>query len=177
MDFIFHGLYRPIHLISLPVVQHMRGAVIIALIWLGASLPAPVYAEPVFPKIEIGITTSDGRVKRFDTELAHLPQLRQHGLMHRQDMADNQAMLFIWPQPAKRLFWMKNTPLSLDILFFNDAGKLVHAHQNTTPFSEVLLSSEQVITYAVELRAGVMAKAGINAASELVISDVMPAAQ
>lgn len=79
---------------------------------------------------------------------------RAKGLMFRQSLPDNQGMLFIFDNEAIRRFWMKNTSISLDIIFINASMKIVKIHKNTTPFSEQTYSSEKPAKYVVEVRAG-----------------------
>ncbi len=146
----------------------------LALFWLAAQ---PAFAENTFPHISIEITTPNAETHTFDTELAHLPALRQQGLMGRAHLSDNQAMLFTWPVSARRTFWMKNTPLSLDILFFDEDRQLVHYHLNTSAFSEELLSSLQPIAYAVEIKAGRAEALGIEKLSTLKLPANLPQAE
>ena len=137
------------------------------------ALPS-AYAKPDFPRLVIEIQLKDGKAIPFETEVAHLPKLRQHGLMGRTTLTEQQAMLFVWPVTARRVFWMKNTPLSLDILFFDNTNRLVHLHQNTTPMSEALLSSLVPIAYAVEVRAGVSRQLGIGLGAVLKLPADLP---
>ena len=79
---------------------------------------------------------------------------RARGLMFRENLPDNQGMLFIFDDEALRYFWMKNTTISLDIIYLNANLKIVKIHKNTTPLSEQLYPSEKPAEYVVEVRSG-----------------------
>lgn len=94
----------------------------------------------------------------FDTELAITPNEQRKGLMFRKDMANSQAMLFIYARPRKVAFWMKNTLIPLDILFFNEEGELVEIKENIQPCKTVECptypAKSKNIKYVLEINAG-----------------------
>lgn len=59
-------------------------------------------------------------------EIARTPSELEHGLMHREYLAENSGMLFIFPQEGSLTFWMKNTLIPLDILFINKEHIIVN---------------------------------------------------
>jgi len=61
----------------------------------------------------------------FDLELALAPDTREHGLMERNELPPDRGMLFVFPDLAPRRFWMKNTRVDLDIIYLDDAGRVV----------------------------------------------------
>jgi len=79
---------------------------------------------------------------------------RAKGLMFRENLADNQGMFFIFEYEAMRHFWMKNTTISLDIIYLDASLNIVNIHTNTTPLSEKLYPSEKPAMYVIEVRAG-----------------------
>ena len=100
-------------------------------------------------------------------EIAATTAERSKGLMHRFALTDSDGMLFLWPDKAVRQFWMKNTPLSLDILFFDSDGILVHEAHAQTPFSTELISSLLPVQYVLELPAGGAARLGIEIGTQI----------
>ena len=59
-------------------------------------------------------------------EIADSPDKRVKGLMLRPSMATDRGMLFLFPELGDRIFWMKNTLISLDILWLNESGEIIH---------------------------------------------------
>lgn len=58
---------------------------------------------------------------------------RRKGLMNHTELAENQGMLFVYPDSELRAVWMKNTFLSLDVLFISSDGEILSMHENLTP--------------------------------------------
>lgn len=87
-------------------------------------------------------------------EVARTSRERQQGLMGRKKLTDSSGMLFIWSDNGVRQFWMKDTPLSLDILFIDQEGIIAHSADAQEPFSEALISSLVPVQYVLELPAG-----------------------
>ncbi len=97
-----------------------------------------------------------------DIEVAASPQETSRGLMYRQSMDEMQGMLFIFQEMEEQSFWMKNTYISLDILYVDDKGKIVSIQENATPLSEDLLPSFQPAQYVVEVNGGFCKRNGIG---------------
>lgn len=102
-------------------------------------------------------------------EVAENNRQRRYGLMHRTELPPGQGMIFIFEQAAIRSFWMKNTLIPLDMLFFDAEGRLVNIIHNVPPLSLVSRRSTKPAKYVVELNAGEARLLGIHAASKLVL--------
>ncbi len=94
-------------------------------------------------------------------EIADSDAERTQGLMHRETLAASAGMLFVFDDEDMRFFWMKNTPLSLDIIFISADKKIVSIAENTTPFSEAPISSEFPAKFVLEVNAGFSATQGL----------------
>jgi uncharacterized membrane protein (UPF0127 family) len=70
------------------------------------------------------------------------------------NLPKSNGMLFIFEENQPRSFWMANTPLSLDIIFVNEAREIVRIHHNTQPFSESSFESEKPAKYVIETNSG-----------------------
>ncbi len=127
--------------------------------------------------VEVGVTTKAGVTHFFTLELAETTARRTKGLMGRKTLADDSGMLFVWPQSAVRLFWMKDTPLSLDILFFDEDGELVYLHAGAKPYSLKTISSMKPTKYVVEIKGGTAERIGIDRHAKLKIEQTLPPAQ
>ncbi len=121
--------------------------------------------EPQFKKqgeLEFIGQKNNKEIKKIDVEIADTDRKRALGLMYRKTMEESQGMLFVFPISEPQSFWMKNTILSIDIMFVNENKEIVKIHKNTTPFSEKSLPSEKKAMYVVEVVAGFSDKYGIK---------------
>ena len=104
---------------------------------------------------ELTFTDSLGTLKaKVDLEIADTEYERQLGLMNRKEMKDNEGMLFIFPRQDYQSFWMRNTLISLDIMFVNDQKEIVTIHKNTKTLSDTSYPSSEPSIYVVEVIAG-----------------------
>lgn len=105
------------------------------------------------------IAKSDGSDTIFlHVEFAETPYERETGLMHRESMENNQSMLFIFPGEYPRSFFMKNTLIPLDIIYFGADKKIVSFQKNAQPLNETSLPSEIPAMYVLEVNAGLSDK-------------------
>jgi uncharacterized membrane protein (UPF0127 family) len=86
-------------------------------------------------------------------EVADEPAERERGLMFRDSLPENEGMLFVYPQEQTLSFWMKNTPLPLDIAFIDAGGRIVDIQQ-MEPLTEQTYLSRRPAMYALEMRLG-----------------------
>ena len=101
--------------------------------------------------------------ERFTVEIAQTADKQALGLMFREEMADDHGMLFIYPVEGMRSFWMKNTRIPLDILYFDAELKLVSVTENAQPCKTRRCPSywsSGPAKYALELNAGKAAELG-----------------
>ncbi|PWB83886.1 MAG: hypothetical protein C3F11_04325 [Methylocystaceae bacterium] len=87
-------------------------------------------------------------------EMARTSKEREKGLMFRTSLAPDAGMLFDFHSEQTILMWMKNTPLSLDMIFVSSAGRVVSVAQETAPFSERVISSGAPASAVIEVNAG-----------------------
>ena len=103
---------------------------------------------------------------RIDTQVAQSHPERQTGLMHRTEMPQHEGMLFVFEQPAKQCFWMKNTLLPLTAAFVADDGTIVNL-ADMKPQSLESHCSSKPVRYVLEMNQGWFAKKGIKAGFKL----------
>jgi uncharacterized membrane protein (UPF0127 family) len=97
-----------------------------------------------------------------DIEVADEEAERMRGLMDRLNLSENAGMLFIFPNEEPRSFWMKNTYISLDIIYINSQKEIVSIQKYTEPKSTYSIPSEKPARYVLEVNAGFTDKFGIN---------------
>lgn len=101
---------------------------------------------------------NDSIIATLDIEIADDDYSTQTGLMYRQSMAENQAMLFVFNDSKQRSFYMKNTEIPLDIIYINSNKEIVSFQKNAKSFDETSLPSEAVSQYVLEINAGLSDK-------------------
>ena len=94
-------------------------------------------------------------------EIANTPASREHGLMYRSDLGAEAGMLFLFPQDEDLQFWMKNTPLPLDMVFIDASRIIVGIVADTRPFSTQARGVGKPSRYVLETHAGFCARHGI----------------
>lgn len=90
-------------------------------------------------------------------EVADSTDEREQGLMNRDKLEEGKGMLFVFPDEAPREFWMKNTKIPLDVIFFNGKKEVVQTVENMEPCKAaqcISYSSNDPAMYALEVRAG-----------------------
>lgn len=104
---------------------------------------------------------------RFSVELADTPQTRSQGLMHRESMPKSAGMLFIYDAPQRATFWMRNTLISLDMIFTDDTGVVQHVHHRAIPGDETTIDGGDGILTVLEINGGLARAMGITPGSEM----------
>lgn len=120
----------------------------------GEALMLPPHPDP------LTIEADAGEV-RYIIEIADDEEERARGLMFRTELEADRGMLFIFDQTARRGFWMKNTPLPLDMLFIAESGRVV-AIRKGVPLSEEIVAPIYPVRFVLELNEGTAADAGIR---------------
>jgi len=111
--------------------------------------------------------------KRYQVELALDDDSRARGLMFREHMPEQQGMLFVHDQEAIQAYWMKNTKIALDILYFDAARKLVSQQRDVQPCRTDTCPSYpsyRPALYVLELNAGQAALIDLHNGEELILS-------
>ena len=103
---------------------------------------------------ELYLLKSGDSIKKLDIEIAENQYERETGLMYRQSMEETQGMLFIYPEEALRSFYMKNTYIPLDIIFYSKDSSVVSFQENAQPLDETSLPSNKPAKFILELNAG-----------------------
>ena len=111
---------------------------------------------------------------RFQIEIAADEASRERGLMFRESMPSDHGMLFVFDDAQVRTFWMKNTHIPLDILYFDQNYKLVSVQRRVPPCLNSGNNcpgypSEGEARYALELNAGMADKFGVKAGDVLAV--------
>lgn len=135
-----------------------------------SSLVASAHADrPVFDTAEILIDRGDGHKIKVTVEVASTPIQQQYGLMFVTALDDGEGMLFVFAANAMRSFWMKNTLIPLDMMFFDDQGQFVNAVENVPPQTLDSRRSAAPTRYVLEMKGGSVARLGIKSTARLLL--------
>ena len=126
-----------------------------------------VYSASAMDIELLKITSSDGHEHIFKVEVARDPADLQKGLMFRETMDDDKGMLFEFSPPQLVSMWMKNTPLSLDMVFIRKNGEIARIAKRTEPFSEQTIPSGSIVTGVLEIRGGRADELNIKAGDKI----------
>lgn len=119
-------------------------------------------AVPGAEQHTLRIHTSASTYVDFNVELADTDEKRRRGLMFRERLPRMSGMLFDYGTPRRVAIWMKNTNISLDILFIDADGRIVNIHERALPGSlDHMLSNGRVLA-VLELNAGTVDEFSIS---------------
>jgi len=124
-------------------------------------------AHEAVPAIPISIVTQTGQRHAFQVELAATPAQQRRGLMFRKSLDGGQGMLFDYNPPRSISMWMKNTFISLDMLFFDASGRIAHIAAHTEPFSRNLIVAPGLTRYVLEVSAGTAQRLGLRVGDKI----------
>jgi len=125
---------------------------------LGAFASPDARAASIQP---LEIVTKSG-VQVFSVEMATTEQEKETGLMYRKELADGKGMLFDFTPEQEVSMWMKNTYISLDMIFIRADGRILRIAENTEPLSTRIISSHGLAKGVLEVIAGTAQKYGIQ---------------
>ncbi|HEY8963510.1 MAG TPA: DUF192 domain-containing protein [Alphaproteobacteria bacterium] len=118
---------------------------------------------------DIAIVRADNTQIRFSVELALDADAQEQGLMYRTDLAENHGMLFIYKKAMPRYFWMKNTLIPLDIIFFGRKNEIIFIGNNAKPESlDIVGPKGQDVCTVLEIGGGEAKRLGLAIGDRLI---------
>jgi uncharacterized protein len=112
------------------------------------------------------------RNHKFYVEVADTKEKREIGLLNIHSLDEDKGMIFIYTHPQPIYIWMKNTYVSLDILWVNQNKHIVHIEQHTKPLSTHILESLYEAQYILEINAGLCDKYKFSLGDTLSFKDL-----
>jgi uncharacterized protein len=140
----------------------LAALLLVAVALVFVHLRAQKAEHPALPSTTIFIDTSKGP-KAFFVEVASDNASRERGLMYRRALAPDAGMLFDFHREVIVAFWMKNTPLPLDMLFIRSDGIISRVSPNAVPYSTKSIPSPGPVQAVLEINAGRASQLGIRA--------------
>jgi uncharacterized membrane protein (UPF0127 family) len=141
---------------------HLHRAALAALFFIalaGGGLPA--LGDAPFKHARLKIETRNGPVL-LDVEVADTELQREHGLMFRRQLPEDQGMIFLFGDEREITMWMKNTYIPLDMVFIGENWRIVHIARDAEPLSTDIISSVQPASRVLEILAGQAGKLGLK---------------
>ena len=132
----------------------------------GTGAQASVHPVSGLQVVPLTVTTLKGP-HAFRVEVARTPQEQAKGLMFRTEMGPDEGMLFPYDQPRTLSFWMRNTVLSLDLVFIDEQHRIINIAENAVPYSEASITSAAPGVAVLELNAGRARELGIVAGNKV----------
>jgi uncharacterized membrane protein (UPF0127 family) len=142
-----------------------RLSMLVVIAALAIVCPHKPAAAAEFQPLEI--VTKSG-VRMFSVEIAKTDEERATGLMYRKELADGRGMLFDFTPEQQVSMWMKNTFVSLDMVFITGDGRVLRIAENTEPQSLKIISSGGLARAVLEVVAGTAKKYGIAPGDQVV---------
>lgn len=103
---------------------------------------------------EMELMKEEEVIKTLEIEIADTPYEWETGLMYRESLGEDQGMLFVYPQEGPRSFYMKNTYIPLDLIFYNKDSVVVSYYENAVPMDLTPIPSNAPAQYILEVNAG-----------------------
>lgn len=143
---------------------------VLVVLWAALGQAAAQPAEDTrIQRLEVEKVIIKTKIGSFDidAEIADEPHEQSRGLMYRTDLGPGQGMLFDFGETRPVTMWMKNTPLSLDMVFVKPDGTVARVAERTEPFSEAIIPSGEPVSHVLELRGGVARMIGLKEGDRL----------
>jgi uncharacterized membrane protein (UPF0127 family) len=138
-----------------------RSWVFLFILLLAGLKAVDARAEVLFERSTVTIETQQGS-KTLAVEVADTDPKRAQGLMFRRSLPANQGMLFLFDTNDIISMWMKNTYISLDMVFIGADWRIVSIAEKTEPFSLDIVSSAAPAMRVIEIAAGQAAVLGLK---------------
>jgi uncharacterized membrane protein (UPF0127 family) len=111
-------------------------------------------------------------IKEIQIEIADNDFEQQTGLMYRKQMDNNKGMLFIFDKSEIKSFYMKNTYISLDIIYIDAENTIINIVKKAEPLNETSLYSDAPAKYVLEINAGLSEKWGVKKGDKISFSEL-----
>jgi hypothetical protein len=123
--------------------------------------------RPPFERSTIAIIRADGARFSFEAEVASTKKQKAYGLMFVRSMPDDKGMIFTFSPPEEAVFWMKNTLISLDMLFVRPNGTIGRIAAEAQPKDTTPISSQEPVSAVIEINGGLAKKYGLGAGDKV----------
>jgi uncharacterized protein len=146
-------------------MRALRSFLVLAvLLWAAACQAQP----------KVIIQTKENRELTFQVDVADTPAKREVGLQYRQNLAADRGMIFLFPSESHHSFWMKNTPIPLDMIFISSDQKIVGIVEQAIPFSTDSRSVPASSQFVLEINGGLAGRYGVKVGDSIKFQGLAP---
>ena len=151
-----------------PRANPCAAAAVLLCLLAGASSANPDL-DAAFERDVLVVSAGRFACHRLDVYLATNDRQRARGLMHVRELPPRTGMLFIYEEDAYLSMWMKNTLISLDMIFARGDGTVASVVRNTEPLSLRSVAATEPVRFVLELNAGIAARLDIDENARLLV--------
>jgi uncharacterized protein len=151
--------------------MRLRHALLALTALVAACASAAGSSPPLFPALqqaEVEVVTQSGS-HRFNVWIAADDRSREQGLMRVRELPPDHGMIFVFERPQFLAFWMKDTYLSLDLVFIAPDGKVLNIARHARPFSLDPIESDGPATAVLEVLAGTALNIALEPGDQIVL--------
>jgi uncharacterized protein len=144
----------------------LRSLATLTLCWVLLSAACQPKAADTSP---FGLRIAELKISNvpLTVEIADTPQASENGLMFRDSLPEDRGMLFLFEQPKKASFWMRNTKIPLSIAYIDSTEKILEI-KSMNPLDETVVpSSSEQVAYALEVNQGWFVRHGISSGAKI----------
>ena len=116
---------------------------------------------------KIVLKTPNGAHHEFVVDVVNTDETRAKGLMFVENMPENKGMIFDFSHEKPLKFWMKNTLIPLDMIFFNAHGEVVHIEHSATPHDLTPRGPDESTCMVLEINGGIAKKLKIEEGTKI----------
>lgn len=142
-------------------MKHLFSIALAALLFSQAEVHGQDQPQTQLPRTRLSVG-----IHQIDAQLASTPEQREIGLMFRKEMPQHEGMLFVFENPSRLCFWMKNTLLPLTAAFVADDGTVVNL-ENMKPQTTDSHCSSKPVRFVLEMNQGWFTKRGVKPGSKI----------
>lgn len=149
------------------IIPHFHKRILITLFVVFTAALVTVSQAGAFEESTLSVETENGS-HTFQIEIARTSQEQALGLMHRRALADDYAMLFPFERAREASFWMRDTYVSLDMVFIAEGGLVHRIERGTEPLSLRSVPSRGPVVAVLEFVSGTADRINLQAGDTIV---------
>lgn len=120
---------------------------------------------------KLKIFSNNKLITEFNVAIANNEEKKSYGLMNLDSLPKKNGMIFIFENQQIIKMWMKNTRISLDMIFIDQDNQIVKIVENTIPYSTEIISSQNKVSKVLEINAGLVKELKIKIGQKIKLNN------